>query len=144
MTRRPSFPLSGVPLSGKDGRLVINGHVVTLEKWKVDPEASEVNGYNFESQGFDEGVFGKRKASVSASGFWDSDKNPNASPVKLKDGQIIDNVQLFITRNTSRCFTFPLMRIPKVSVSNEADGRVDIEFTGMSQGRFYYPGEKPF
>jgi hypothetical protein len=135
---------SGTPLSGKDGRFTINGQVITLEMWKVDPEASDVNGYNFESQGFDEGVFGKRKATITAKGFWDSDKNPNGSPVKLKDGQILDNCQLFITRNTSRCFTFPLLRVPRVTVQNEADGRVDIEFTGVSQGKFFYPGEKPF
>lgn len=131
----------GKPLSGKDGRVTVGGVNLTLEFWEVDPEANPISGFSFESQGWDEGIFGKKSARVRLRGYWDADQNPHGSPPRFLAGEIIDNVLLYIAKNTQKHFNFPKFRVQRVPVRNEADGRVDYEVEGMNQGPFHYPAD---
>lgn len=137
--------MAGTPLSGTEGRVEVNGTVINLRKWSVNPQVNDIVTTNFESTGtddmtYEEGIStGVRSCEISFEGFWDSGANPHASPPNFKAGQTIFSVFLYVRKTGNRRFEFAGMRILSVPVSVEVDGKVELVVNGRSNQEFSYP-----
>lgn len=130
--------MAGQPIAGTDGRFQVGGDNLNLEKFTVTPQATEIPGFNFESGGFDEGIFGKQWIEWEVSGMYDALDPPFNVP-SLKAGAILSNVKLYISKSTNKFFNMPLARVMSAPVTNEVEGKVTVTIRGKSQGAFFYP-----
>lgn len=127
------------PVSGKKGKITLNGTTVKLKKWSVNPQSQDHDSTNFESEGFGEGLGGIREADVNFEGDWDSAQNPHDDPPNIMDGEVITDVRLYIDRDNSLFFDFDEIRIISVPVNQEVRGVCQISVSAKTNGEFSYP-----
>jgi len=127
--------------TGTNGAFDVNGQTLALDSWNVNIEASEIDGFNFTSQGFHESTTGRKKASISFSGYWDSSQNPSQNPVNLRAGSTATNLYCDLDATTDFRWEFANVLILSVASSLTADGRVEFSGNAVSQGSFKYPGD---
>ena len=127
------------PISGTEGRVEVNGTVLNLSKWSVNPTVAPLPYKHFESSGYDSPIAGFITCEIDVEGDWDADANPHADPPNFKAGQILTNVYLYVRRTGSRRFAFPSALVVSVPVSNEAEGKVRVSCKLQSRGSFTYP-----
>lgn len=128
--------MAGQPIAGTDGRVSIQGVNLNVEKFTVTPSATDIDGFNFESQGYDEGITGKKSCDIEFEGFLDATQSPFANPPDLIPGQIIGPGLFYTSKSLNKVCSFPLMRILSTPITNEANGRVNYSVSAKSQGPF--------
>ncbi len=136
--------MAGTPLAGTNGRVKIGNVALTQAKWSVRPKGNLLPSTNFESAdpltgiAYFEGIFGVRECDVTFSGFWDAAANPHTT-FGLIGGAVISNVQIFVSRAVSQCFSFSSFLCIDVSVDDDVNGMLMISVTGKANGSFTYP-----
>lgn len=132
--------MAGTPISGKNARVQVNGTTLNMAEFTIDEQATEIEGYNFESGGYDETTFGKLVVNVTVRGMWDAGANPHANPPNLNPGVTAVNLYIYTSTiyNTTP-WIFPLFNIFSGRSSGQADGRIEFEFSGKSSGSFSRP-----
>ena len=125
---------TGKPRSGKNGRLSVNGTTVNATSWAVQSQSDWQDVTNFETQGYAEGVFGIRSASVQLELYWNNAQNPFDNPPNLKDGQILDSVLLYINVTDIKFYSFTKLAIVSCSLQTPVRGVVTYSIQAASDG----------
>lgn len=138
--------LSGAqPVHGKECRVNFDGSWVDFDTWKAQGSADTVPAYGFEDFDPTTGrlykgdLAGAIQLTITASGFWDANNNPEANPPDLVEGERITNSILVVRRTGARQFTLPELLIKDVTMDGSVTKRVDINVTMISQGAYVRP-----
>lgn len=131
----------GTPLAAKNARVQIEAVNINMASWNVSMNTQDIDVTSFEDGGFYVPLAGVRKAEVRVKGYWDSGDNPHDDPPDIQDGEALTNVRLYPDQNAGDYWDFPAMMVTGVTISAEVNGKVEIEFTAVSNGTFVYAGQ---
>lgn len=122
------------PRSGKDGRVVINGATLNLQRWDADLGVEEVDAAGFETDGADyplDGLFG---GPITVEGRWDASASPNAALVM---GAVVVCV-LYISKTLGIAYTGSA-RVLRVPAGQEIRGAGTVRATLKAIGLWTAP-----
>lgn len=124
-------------LSGKNGRAAINGSVVKIKRWKVDPKAEKIDITNSISGGYGEPIGGI----VECDWEFDFDYYVTSAPFNLAPpGTYISNVVFNIgDPGLSTFWQFPVALVESGSCESRVRGKVEGTIRGCSVARFIKP-----
>lgn len=134
-------------IAGTDGRISINGTNLNLTKWVIDPQSANIKTTNFESsfntdstpQMCEESIQGILSTKIDFSGSWDLGQPPTTNPPNLRPGNQLANSNLYISKNNNKFFSFPLINVLEFKTSNDVEGKVNVDFSGVAVGAWLYP-----
>ena len=125
--------------SGKSGRVSIGGTSIKLSEWKVTTRTELLDTSNFDSGGYEEGVFGFRGADISFTGDWNAGVNMFDTPPNIEDGQFVETVLLYTNTTDNQYYSFPEIAIISADVTTTAKGKVSVSVTAKANGTFTVP-----
>lgn len=117
----------------------VNGTTVNATTWAVQSQTDWQDVTNFETQGYAEGVFGIRSASVQLELYWNAAQNPFDNPPSLKDNTILDSVILYINVTDISHYTFAKLAVVSCSLQTPTRGVVTYSVQCQSDGPWTEP-----
>jgi hypothetical protein len=137
------MPHSGV-VKGYDGRVDLNGTYLNTDRYRWAWAADDIPGIGFEDIDFDgnlydDGTTGVISSTLSTSGYWNLEQIPSADPPSIRNGSLINNVQVWISKTNNFKIFLTGIRILGGEIGAELRSRVEMSFTARSNGKISWP-----
>lgn len=122
-------------LSGKLGKVRVNGATLAVTKWRVIPKCQLVDVTSSESNGFGEYVAGVKDGDVELSLFYDYGGIPYAT---ISPGSTLTNLKLYLNDTTGAYWQGNAL-VEEAPNQSEVRGGVTIELRGKFSGGLTAP-----
>lgn len=130
----------GQPVSGKDGRVTVNGSIMFLEEWSWKSTGKDIPANDFESDGYVQRIGGLREAEIHCKGYWDVDNNPHDTPPAIIPGDIIGPIVCFVSKTLSLSYEADEVLVTEINATNNVDDDAKFDFVCKTTGAFTLPG----
>ena len=125
--------------AGKNSRIQIGVSNLRYAEWEVNDQGDDIDGTNFESGGFTEGLVGSNEATWTLRGQWDANLNPYENPPGLVPRPDLGGLKFYENVTDAMMWDFELARV--LSSRNGAVVRQSVTFeaSGKNQGSYTRP-----
>ncbi len=129
-------------VQGKKGRVIVDGLIIHLTRYRLRFYADDLGNRTFESHGHDEGDFGFDGCDLDISGNVNALQLPHDVPFpNFRAGVFLHNVLVYLDKAKkafNQNYNFTEIRLLEVEVSDEAEGKATISLKAKSNGTFDY------
>jgi hypothetical protein len=122
---------------GSSGDLIYDSTSLCVREWSADVDAPEIDTTTKCSGGFHRNETGIKTCTISGSGFWDSTINNTDPPTPTVGESVVCTLEI-VSGGDGITGTF---RVTSMSFTSAVDGVLEYEFSAVSNGQFYLPGE---
>lgn len=125
-------------LSARNAVVRIDGEILEMMSWDVDPHAAPVDDQSFEDEGYESWFVSARGCTVTISGFYTTYESTFVDH-GIHPGALLENVRLYLDGITSAYWHFPFLQVEGHPQRASAKGGHEIKITCRSNGKFYLP-----
>ena len=125
-------------ISGQYGRVLVNGVSASLAKYTVTPSCGDIHSTNFNSLGWEEGIFGITVAEIKLEGMYDGALDPFES-LGFVPGGYTYNVKIYMDIELPVFFNFPVVRCISMGVDTNVEDAARVVINLRTHGPFFFP-----
>ncbi len=138
----PSQARTSQIVQGKKGRVVVDGLIIHLTRYRLRFYADDLGNRTFESNGHDEGDFGFDGVDIDITGNVNALQLPHDVPFpNFRAGVFLHNVSIYLDKAKkalNQQYQFPEIRLLEVEITDEAEGKAGISMKCKSNQTFQY------